>query len=167
MSIHGRKYWIQLSPDMLLDPRVGMLSDRLYRRFIECLLLAGRQGDGGRLPPADEAAWQLRLSEAEFITDLEALSIRGLVKTEGSYWRVLYETQPAKTAVMARRYEFAKRRPSAYAHLVDRDGEYCRYCGATHDLTVDHILAIANGGGDDLGNLQLLCRPCNSRKGAR
>ena len=35
------------------------------------------------------------------------------------------------------------------------------------DITIDHILARANGGSDEVENLQTLCRPCNSRKGAR
>jgi hypothetical protein len=31
---------------------------------------------------------------------------------------------------------------------------------------VDHIVALANGGSDDLENLTLACRPCNLRKRA-
>lgn len=34
-------------------------------------------------------------------------------------------------------------------------------------LEVDHIVPRSNGGGDDLANLQLLCRPCNATKGNR
>lgn len=30
--------------------------------------------------------------------------------------------------------------------------------------TIDHIVALANGGSNDIINLQWLCRPCNSRK---
>ena len=40
-------------------------------------------------------------------------------------------------------------------------------CGAVDDLTIDHIVPRWAGGTNDLGNLQVLCRPCNSRKGIR
>lgn len=43
----------------------------------------------------------------------------------------------------------------------------CEMCGSRADLTVDHIIPVAEGGGPDLANLQCLCRSCNSRKGAR
>lgn len=48
-----------------------------------------------------------------------------------------------------------------------RDGRVCDECGATDDLSIDHRIPESKGGGDDLGNLRVLCRPCNSRKGAR
>jgi len=48
-----------------------------------------------------------------------------------------------------------------------RDGFRCVKCDATEDLTVDHIKARANGGADDMQNLQTLCRTCNCRKGKR
>lgn len=34
------------------------------------------------------------------------------------------------------------------------------------DLTGDHITPLAHGGTNDLANIQILCRPCNSRKHA-
>lgn len=51
--------------------------------------------------------------------------------------------------------------------VLDRDGHACRDCGTPIDLTVDHIIPWALGGSDDMTNLQTLCRPCNSSKGAR
>lgn len=66
-----------------------------------------------------------------------------------------------------RRHEYADRRADLFSQLVERDGNKCRECGATSDVTVDHIQPLSRGGSNDLANLQLLCRQCNSRKGAR
>ena len=49
----------------------------------------------------------------------------------------------------------------------ERDDFTCQSCGVRRDLSVDHILAESKGGALDPDNLQTLCRPCNSRKGAR
>jgi 5-methylcytosine-specific restriction endonuclease McrA len=43
----------------------------------------------------------------------------------------------------------------------------CTNCQTRHDLTIDHIVPIARGGKSNRDNLQVLCRKCNSRKGAR
>lgn len=51
--------------------------------------------------------------------------------------------------------------------IFERDGNICLHCGTRQQLTVDHIWPVSLGGGDDPSNLQTLCRPCNSRKGAR
>ncbi len=51
--------------------------------------------------------------------------------------------------------------------VLDRDGHACRYCGASGPLHVDHILAVALGGTDDLANLAAACIPCNLSKGAK
>jgi 5-methylcytosine-specific restriction endonuclease McrA len=40
----------------------------------------------------------------------------------------------------------------------------CFYCGATERLTVDHVVAIARGGTDSIGNLVSACKTCNSAK---
>ena len=42
---------------------------------------------------------------------------------------------------------------------------YCIQCGSTRDLTADHITPLARGG-HPLGPLRVLCRRCNSRRGA-
>jgi 5-methylcytosine-specific restriction protein A len=46
------------------------------------------------------------------------------------------------------------------------DYPFCAYCGATEDLTCDHVRPRALGGTADHG-LRTLCRTCNSRKGAK
>lgn len=53
------------------------------------------------------------------------------------------------------------------AAVFIRDGRACKICGSVDRPSVDHIEPIARGGPSNLGNLQVLCVPCNSRKGAR
>lgn len=54
------------------------------------------------------------------------------------------------------------------ADVYGRDGRRCRYCGVTEgQFSVDHIVPRSQGGGDDLINLAVCCRSCNSRKGPR
>jgi 5-methylcytosine-specific restriction endonuclease McrA len=45
-----------------------------------------------------------------------------------------------------------------------RRSPVCASCGATQDLTVDHIVPLSRGGSSDLSNLQTLCRSCNGIK---
>lgn len=54
--------------------------------------------------------------------------------------------------------------------VFKRDGFVCQYCGSTPPrvvLEVDHVNAVANGGGNDLDNLVTACFDCNRGKGAR
>lgn len=57
--------------------------------------------------------------------------------------------------------------------VVLRDGSLCNYCGVPTLLssssgplqrTVDHVIPVSFGGKDELSNLVLCCRSCNSRK---
>ena len=48
----------------------------------------------------------------------------------------------------------------------ERDGGACTGCGAQFDLQYDHVIPVALGGATTEANLQVLCAPCNRRKGA-
>lgn len=42
--------------------------------------------------------------------------------------------------------------------------QVCVTCGATQNLTLDHIVARSLGGSNERHNLQILCKGCNRRK---
>lgn len=101
------------------------------------------------------------------IADLAAIG--WLERVEGGYTAPLRDPQgdelwrPGPDAKPVR-----KEVPLAYRHFIyQRDGHRCVTCGTDQDLSIDHILPVSKGGTNDLANLQTMCRPCNSRKGAR
>jgi hypothetical protein len=51
--------------------------------------------------------------------------------------------------------------------LLIRQRDRCNACGVRTELTADHIIPRAQGGGHNAGNIQGLCRSCNSAKGKR
>lgn len=63
-----------------------------------------------------------------------------------------------------------RRRANAVAAHVARAGWWCPGYGRprhpSRDLTADHPVALAKGGANDQ-ELEVLCRSCNGRKGAR
>lgn len=76
--------------------------------------------------------------------------------------------QSPKAAYFVRRYEANRHtgKPEVRARIFERDGMKCLHCGAIDRLAVDHIIPVCRGGGDEDLNLQTLCIPCNSKKGA-
>lgn len=49
--------------------------------------------------------------------------------------------------------------------LCDAYGNRCLRCGEEKPLTRDHVVPVARGGGNEISNIQPLCRSCNSAKG--
>lgn len=55
-----------------------------------------------------------------------------------------------------------------FVKLGRRDGFHCAICMSSEsDLQIDHVIPVAQGGDNDLDNLQLLCRSCNAAKSDR
>lgn len=55
-------------------------------------------------------------------------------------------------------------------NIFARDGNTCQYCGkhfATTDLSLDHVVPRAQGGGSTWNNIVCCCLKCNVRKGGR
>jgi hypothetical protein len=104
--------------------------------------------------------------------------------------RVFWEDEglePADVRALLRERELRARRRLERAHAVaaaargvrrepvpadlrravwERDGGACVSCGARFDLQYDHVIPVALGGATTAANLQVLCAPCNRRKGA-
>ena len=69
---------------------------------------------------------------------------------------MLYDIKPTKRKPI----------PKAVREAVfKRDNYCCVKCGSTKNLEVDHKVSLANGGTNEMANLQTLCQDCNRRKG--
>ncbi len=75
-------------------------------------------------------------------------------------WRAKY---PDKARHQDRIAKQLRRTPGLRESILTRDG-CCLRCGATADLVIDHIKPVLQGGDNDPGNLQTLCRGCNTKK---
>ena len=51
--------------------------------------------------------------------------------------------------------------------IMKRDGYKCLYCGATENLTIDHIHPASRGGENTWENMATSCNSCNVKKGNR
>ena len=52
--------------------------------------------------------------------------------------------------------------------LMRQQDNTCAYCGTrrtARTLDIDHMIPAVRGGSNDISNLQVICRPCNQRKG--
>ena len=46
-------------------------------------------------------------------------------------------------------------------------GDRCMSCGRQIRLAADHVVPLSRGGSNNIGNIQPLCRQCNSKKGTQ
>lgn len=105
---------------------------------------------------AERMSHREAIEVADGLVGIGAWSFAGLGYLVHPYcgWAVLPERRAAIPAELRRR-------------VMARDGHACVECGATDDLALDHIFPWSLGGPDTEENLRVLCRSCNSSKGAR
>lgn len=76
------------------------------------------------------------------------------------------EDRPPTIQILKDRFLRSKIPATLRRAVMERDDFRCRHCNSRHNLGIDHRTPLSRGGATSLENLQLLCGPCNSRKGA-
>ena len=120
------------------------------------------------LSTTDRNLWQF---QNKFYWDndgLNARQVHALLVTRGM--RELQRIERAQAVVAMGSLPRGQVRgaiPDDLKQLVwHRDSGRCRNCGKQHELQYDHIIPLSMGGATTAENLQILCGPCNRRKGA-
>lgn len=54
-----------------------------------------------------------------------------------------------------------------YDEIFKRDNGTCVYCGSKEDLCIDHLVPLIKGGDNEIDNLVISCKRCNSGKAGR
>lgn len=80
------------------------------------------------------------------------------------------EYRPPSVIALKRYVKMPQRAVFNRMNIFLRDDFCCQYCGgrfATRDLTFDHVVPRAQGGGTNYENIVSACTACNSKKGNR
>lgn len=105
-------YWVKLYTEILDDPKMGVLPDRLWRRVIELFLLAGKlcADKSGLLPDTKQLAWLLRLPVDDLEQDLNELTNTGIIQKTNNGWLVVnFKKRQEKSGVSERVRRFRER----------------------------------------------------------
>jgi len=146
-------------------PNTALASDAAIGLWVKAGSWIARSGSDGYLPRD-----AVRALGGDTAAD-ELVRSKLWVRAKGG-WRMLQNiaTRSGKDIVLwsIERTDYRKKIPQWIRDAVfARDGHQCLDCGSVHDLTLDHIFPWSRGGRDTVANLRVLCRPCNSSKGAR
>lgn len=120
------------------------------------------------LSTTDRNLWQF---QSRFYWDNDSLNgsqIYALLVTRAQRERQRIERAQAMVAMgtMPRQHVRGAIPDDLKQYVWQRDRGRCRQCGNQHELQYDHIIPVVMGGATTVENLQILCGPCNRRKGA-
>ena len=134
------KYWIKLYHEILDDPKMGKMPDRLWRRTIEMFLLAGDYDHDGELPPIEDVAWRLRIDNETLQQDIETLQSIGIISANGSIHLVtnFSERQSAMSgAERISRFRESKRKEEYYGNEDETDDVTENVTNCYTDIDID------------------------------
>ena len=142
--------WIKLWTEALNDPKMILLTDGAYRRFIELLLFAGEVDKDGLLGPYTHIAVKCRVDARLLTSQLEELQHAELLHADDNHWYVTnwHKRQPPTTATdRVKRFREKKRKEAKEKKeekdiYIDQDKE--RYVTATRMKRFSNVSS--NGG---------------------
>jgi len=165
------KYWIKLYHEVLDDPKMGRLPDRLWRRVIELFLIAGEEHRNGWLPSVSEIADKLGILTEEVFDNLATLKKVGIIymDDDGDHKVVDFARTQSKSILTSKKVTSYHRylRSSHWEQIrtsaLQRAGFVCDLCGTTSDLEVHH-LTYDNIGHELPEDLVVLCHDCHRKE---
>lgn len=166
MSEKDERPWIKLALDYFDNPKIDALSDTGQLLHIQLIMRAARlQSDGAVSVRAAKARGDAAFKElvaGELLLKVDATTYRMDLLSE--FLRVRGNGQVWVSPIIVRRAAIPV---SLRLEIYAADNYKCVNCGSPDDLSLDHIHPWSLGGSDDRENLRTMCRPCNSRKGAK
>lgn len=104
-------YWIKYYHEILDDPKMAVLPDRLWRRVSELFLLAGRLDKNGELPDTNQIAWALRMPTDDLAMDLQQLIPTGIIVRTLTGWFIPnFEKRQGPASDVERKQQERKRK---------------------------------------------------------
>lgn len=118
-------YWIKLYHEIIDDPKMATLPDRLWRRTIELFLLAGKLSadKSGMIPDTRQLAWLLRIPTDDLQNDIDQLLGTGIIENiPGGYVVVNFEKRqsPSTGAERVQQYRERKRKQEYYGDVTTK-----------------------------------------------
>lgn len=109
-------YWLKLYVEILDDPKMGTLQDRLWRRVVELFLAAKRYNRDGLLPDTGHIAWMLHMDADLLDVDLQEIARTGIIERLENGWRVVHfaERQDRSTAAERKQAQRDRERHQQY-----------------------------------------------------
>ena len=157
-----RTLWVNVAKRTLVlqGPGTQEEVERIHQLARETPFLAARIGDRQYWLYTDKWHWDDENLSAE---QVRALLITKQQRREAQIKRAETMVAMALAPTPTQRQQIA----DDVKQLVwQRDGGACTKCQSTVELQFDHIIPVSLGGAHTQENLQILCGPCNRRKGA-
>jgi len=122
-------------------------------------------------PPERRVFLSLKEKTVEELNKLKSLRAYSLKDMDELIMKMIELTKKEWDPTVVRRQRALSTDTTRYvqtglrAQVWEKDKGKCRNCGSIHALQIDHIQPFSKAGKTEVGNLQLLCRNCNQRKG--
>ena len=164
--------WLKIHHEARTDKKLAKLSAHQFRVWFNLLLLASEQKQKrGTIDTSDMYIVTLEVCNEDEDLLRETLALLAelhIVTFDGSEITFIdfqkQQSAPSSKLVRASWNVVSKKIRKA---IFERDGKVCRYCGSETFPEIDHVHPVYHGGPTTPENLQVLCRPCNRKKGKR